>query len=400
MHVLSFVDYLSNVGGAELSARTILTRLAGHEAVDRVTVVGVDLPDEERLSYPGVDVVPVSLPARADSLPDFLGDLLFDRRIAAAAREHLPDADVVHAHHRRSTMALQHLDVEAPTVGTVRDFWPVCPISVYFVDGEPCTGCEDRLDDCIAYQGWDGLGAPVVRRYLLAKRRHNRAAFGPDHAVFISEHLRNSVRETLSVSASTVIDNPVSVDCESVLDPPNRPTFVVASTLSKEKGVDTAVAAMGRVLEHLPDARLLVFGDGPLEEELRAQASEYHDGAVEFRGRVPADAVHDAMATATATVFPSRWNEPFGRVTVESLQVGTPVVGADVGGIAEVLADGETGRLVAPGDPAALAEAMVALARDRETWHAMAAAGVDAGERFRPERVVDRHVDLYRDLSA
>lgn len=400
MHVLSLVDYLSNVGGAELSARTVVTGLAEREGVDRVTVVGIDLPDRERLDYPGVEVVPVSLPARADDLPDFLGDMLFDRRMAAAAREYLDSADVVHAHHRRSTLALQHLETDAPTVGTVRDFWPICPISIYFVDGEPCTGCENQLDDCLAYQGWDGWKGPAVRRYLLAKRRHNRGQFGPDHAVFISEHLRASVREKLAVPDSTVIYNPVSMDREPSVERPATPTFVVASTLSKEKGVDTAVAAMESVVAEYPDARLVVFGDGPAESDLHDLAADYPPGTVEFRGRVPPGEVYDAMRTATGTVFPSRWNEPFGRVTVESMALGTPVVGADVGGIVEVLADSGAGLLFPPGDAVALADRLLGLCGDPDAWRSMAEAGVEGAERFRPGVVVGRHHDLYRDLLA
>ena len=401
MHVLSLVDYLNNVGGgAELSARLVISGLADRPEIDRVTVVGLDRPDAERLDYPGVEVVPVSPPPLLDDGPDFLGDLLLDRRIASAAADHAADADVIHAHHRRSTMALQHLHTDTPTVGTVRDFWPICPISIYYVDGEVCTGCEDRLDDCVSYQDWDGLAEPGIRGYLWTKRAHNRRAFDPDHAVFIADHIRQQVSESVETPPATVIYNPVSFDREPSHDRPNRPTFVVASTLSKEKGVDTAIDAMEHVAAEHPDAKLLVFGDGPMESSFRDRAANLPEDTVEFRGHVPADDLYGEMRDATATIFPSRWNEPFGRVTVESMALGTPIVGSDVGGIAEVVDDGETGLLFPPGDADALADRLCRLVADGTHWDRLSAAGPPAADRFSAERIVADHLDLYRDLGG
>jgi glycosyltransferase involved in cell wall biosynthesis len=401
VHVLSLVDYLNNVGGgAELSAELIVSGLTEREGIDRVTVVGIDRPDADRLEYPGVEVVSVSPPPLLDDGPDFLGDLLLDRRIAGAAAEYAAEADIVHAHHRRSTMALQHLTTDAPTVGTVRDFWPICPISIYYVDGEVCTGCDDNLDDCLAYQDWDGLTEPAIRKYLLTKRAHNRRVFAPDHAVFIAEHIREAVSAATETPPATVINNPVSFDREAGHERPDRPTFVVASTLSKEKGVDTAITAMERVHEQLPDAKLLVFGDGPMASSFRDLAAGLPEGVVEFRGHVPAAELYEEMRAATATIFPSRWNEPFGRVTVESMALGTPIVGSDVGGIAEVVDDGETGLLFPPGDADALAERLVRVASDTALWDDLSTAGPTAAERFSVEEIVAQHHELYRKLTG
>jgi glycosyltransferase involved in cell wall biosynthesis len=399
MHVLALTDYLGNVGGAELSARTIVTELADSDAVDRVTDAGVDLGGVERLSFPGVEVAPVSLPGGADRLPDLAADRLVARLLARRARE--VDADVVHAHHRRSAFALRHLEA-VPTAATVRDYWPVCPISVYSVDCEQCTGCGDRLDDCVAHQGWDGPAEPAVKAYLLAKRRGNRAVLDhADAAVFIADHLRESVGASLSLPPLTpTIYNPVSVPLDGGAEPPDEPTLVTASSLTREKGVGTAVRAVGTLRETYPDLRLVVLGDGPLEGELRGLADSVAPGAVEFRGRVAPEAVYEAMAGATATVVPSLWAEPFGRVTVESQLLGTPVVGSRVGGIAEVVEDGETGLLYPAGDADALADRLEELLADPEAARRLGAAGRAAAAAFAPASVAERHVDFYRRLVS
>lgn len=401
MHVLGITDHLGNVGGAEISARTILVGLAAHEAVDRVTVVGVDDPSVARLDFDGVKVVPVEPPPGAESLPDFAVDLFVERRLAKAAREHVATADVVHAHHRRSALALSHLDTGVPTVATIRDFWPACPISIYHVGGEQCTGCEDRLDDCVTHQGWDGLTEPGVKAYLLAKRRHQRPALdAADCAVFIADHLQDRLDEMVPLPDWTeTIYNPVEIDANVESAQFNVPTFVTASSLSESKGIETAVRAMAAVTETHPEAQLIVFGDGPRREELESLAAEVAPGAIVFRGRVDPAEVYAAMAGATATVFPSVWDEPFGRVTVESMMLGTPVVGSAVGGITEVIEEGKTGLLFPPGDEATLAERLRALARDDELRGRITEAARTASEEFQPERVTGAHVACYRSLA-
>lgn len=400
MHVLGLTDHLGNVGGAEISARTILVGLADYEAIDSVTVIGVNDPGVGRLNFDGVEVVPVDPPPGADSLPDFAIDLVVERRLAEAAGEHVASADVVHAHHRRSALALSHLDTEVPTVATVRDFWPACPISIYHVGGEQCTGCEDRLDDCVTHQGWDWVAEPGVKAYLLAKRRHQRLALDEaDCTVFIGDHLRDRLTGTVPLPDRTeTIYNPVEIDASVQPEQFDAPTFVTASSLSESKGVGTAVRAMEVVTETYPEAQLIVFGDGPRRGELESLAEEVAPDAVQFRGRVDPTDVYAVMAGATATVFPSVWDEPFGRITVESMMLGTPVVGSDVGGIAEVIDDGETGLLFPPGDNAVLAERMFTLIRDDALRSSIAASAIVASDRFQPKRVTRAHIDYYLSL--
>jgi glycosyltransferase involved in cell wall biosynthesis len=394
MDVLTLTDYLGNVGGAEISTRTIVRGLTAHEAVDDVVVVGADRPDLDRLDFGDAEVEGVELSATTESLPDLIGDLVVERRLAAATEQYLERVDVVHAHHRRGALALARIDADVPTVSTIRDFWPICPISIYTVDDEQCSGCDNCLDDCMRYQGWDGASRFAVKPYLLTQRRHNRRGFAAtDGVVFIADHLGETVTEAAAVPGDhRVIYNPVDApDIDK--QPSGRTTFVTASTLAREKGVETAVRAVAR----LDNATLDVFGDGPQRDDLEhlADALDCND-RVTFHGRVPPEDVYRAIAGATATIFPSLWAEPFGRVTVESMQLGTPVVGSAVGGIAEVIDDGENGLLFEPGDPDSLAEQLGTLLGGEAVLDTEATRR--AGERFRPGPVVGAHVEFYREL--
>lgn len=402
VHVIHLTDYLHNVGGAELSAWTIARELSLRENV-QVSVVGVKLPSRDVLDFGNANVHPVGLPGTIESVPDGVADLVVSRLLARKVERLIGRADVMHAHQRRGAFALGRIDSPVPAIGTVRDFWPVCPISVYSVRGRTCNGCDHCLDECVAYQGWDGPTSPLVKRYLFAKRRSNRRQFRQlDHAVYLAEHLRASVEEALAPPhpSSTKIHEPIEFpDVEPSDEPSDRARFVTASALTLEKGIDTAVRAIGRVAESHPEVALDIFGSGERREALVKLAAKHcPGGTVRFRGHVAPAVVYESMHAATATIFPSRWAEPFGRVTAESMYLGTPVVGSDRGGIAEIIDDGETGLLFPVDDDAALAECLTKLIENQKMRDTLAARGPAAAERFSAANIVDEHLALYNRL--
>jgi glycosyltransferase involved in cell wall biosynthesis len=400
MDILAVTDHLGNVGGADLSARTVISGLAEHSAVGQVTVVGIERPDVQPLEFGDAEVIGIDPPNVSWQLPGLAGDLVLERLLARAVRRRLGEADIVHAHHRRSTLSLTHIDAPCPTVSTVRDYWPTCPISIYHVDGDPCSGCEDRLNDCVRANDWDGLEEPGVKGYLLAKRLHQQSTIQKvDTAVFIADHLQERLRPSVAFPNRTeVIYNPVSIEDDIEPRETDGPTFVTASSLSESKGVETAVRAMGEIIENHPEARLIVFGNGPERDRLSHVAAESAPGAVQFRGRVSTSEVYRTIKGATATVFPSLWDEPFGRVTVESMALGTPVVGSDVGGIAEVVDHGKSGLLFTPGDAESLAAALCLLIEDGSVRSDLSETGKRHATRFTPKRIVEEHVSLYQSL--
>lgn len=181
------------------------------------------------------------------------------------------------------------------------------------------------------------------------------------------------------------------------LPPPSPPTLdpprlLYVGRLSREKGVDVAIAALPAVLERAPGARLRIAGEGPSSRDLRDLVEEYGlAGRVEFLGAVARDAVRDLMADSSIVVVPSR-SEGFSLVALEAAQAGRPVVAARVGGIPEVVVDGETGLLVPPEEPAALAAAILELIGDPARAEILAAnARRRADEAFRWSDYVDAY---------
>jgi glycosyltransferase involved in cell wall biosynthesis len=158
--------------------------------------------------------------------------------------------------------------------------------------------------------------------------------------------------------------------------------FVVAGVgrLVAVKGFDLLVAALPALSAAVPSARLVLVGDGPERAALGAQAAVLGVGdRISLTG--PTSDIAACLAAADVLAAPSR-NEGMGRALVEAMALGLPVIGAEVGGIPAVIADGETGCLVPPGDAAALAAALVELGRDAALRAKLGGAAAARAEAF------------------
>jgi glycosyltransferase involved in cell wall biosynthesis len=174
--------------------------------------------------------------------------------------------------------------------------------------------------------------------------------------------------------------------------------------LLRGKGLDTLLEALARVAGEVPDLRLLLVGSGEgqalsIEEELRRRAGEGDlAGRVLFAGRV--ERVEDVLRAADFFVFPSVF-EGLGISLVEAAACGLPAVASRTGGIVDVVEDGRSGLLVVPGDPAALADGMRALATDAGRRAAMGreARGV-ALARFDERDGLERYRAVFREVTT
>ena len=123
------------------------------------------------------------------------------------------------------------------------------------------------------------------------------------------------------------------------------------------------------------------------------------DAHVDFVGWVDPAKIPELINAATVVVVPSRWEEAFGLVALEAAQMARPVVGTRVGGLPEVVRDGETGLVVPKEDPVALADAMIRLLADPRRATAMGQnARRRALEHFGWEHFLDAYDALYRRL--
>jgi glycosyltransferase involved in cell wall biosynthesis len=173
------------------------------------------------------------------------------------------------------------------------------------------------------------------------------------------------------------------------------PRFLCVGRLIPIKGHVVLLRAFAAARAELPELELELAGRGPLEPALRALVKELGiGGAVRFLGHVVP--VQRAIERAAVVVVPSL-GEGFGMVALEAMERARPVIAAAVGGLEDIVRDGETGLLVPSAEVGPLRRSIVELARDPAQARRLGAAGRRrALEHFPEARSTDRTELLYR----
>lgn len=219
------------------------------------------------------------------------------------------------------------------------------------------------------------------RRLGAATRTLNRWAIaGADRVTAASHYLSDWIESASSGTAVDIV--PFGVDHQRFRphrrDDRTGDSFAIGIVKSLEPryGIDVAIRAMELVIRAVPDAHLAIAGSGSEETHLRALVADRNlDTHVTFLGRIPHDDVPALMDTLDVLLNPTVVPESFGVVILEASAMELPVVATDVGGVPDVCVRSETGVLVPPRDPAALADAIVRLASDPTLRASMGVAG-------------------------
>jgi glycosyltransferase involved in cell wall biosynthesis len=242
-------------------------------------------------------------------------------------------------------------------------------------------------------------GADLYTANSAPVRAVKRRALGQADAVtVVSEAMRREV-EALGADPARTSVLSMGVDTESRFVPGQGPrragTLLFAGRLVEKKGARYAIEALALLRRERPGARLVVAGDGPERPVLEARVRELGlEEAVTFLGAVPQPRLAELYREAAAAVFPfvvakGGDREGLGLVVVEAQSCGCPVIAADVPAVHDTVTDGETGLLVPPGDPAALAAAMRQVLDDAALAERLGAAGPAAAARFSWTRIAE-----------
>lgn len=196
---------------------------------------------------------------------------------------------------------------------------------------------------------------------------------------------------------------PHGIDAEAWRPSPEGPagqTVLFLANLELRKGIHVLLDAFEAVAAQLPDARLQVAGDGPERDAVERRIRESPAlGRVELLGRVDREGVLALMQACDVYCLPS-YGEPFGLTALEAMACARPVVATAAGGLQHVLPVAGS-RKVAPGDPAALAGALVEVLGDPDLRLAMGSCNREIVERrFTWSRVGDRLEQVYAEAIA
>ena len=172
--------------------------------------------------------------------------------------------------------------------------------------------------------------------------------------------------------------------------------FAYVGRLAPEKGIGTLIRAAA-----MAGQKLVIAGTGPEEQALKTLANQT-GGDVTFAGYVSGDPLHRLIGEARALVLPSEWYENAPISILEAYALGVPVIGADIGGIPEMIVEGETGMIARAADAGDLARVIGAVAAlAPQARREMGRAGREwAGREFSPEAYRSSTLELYAELGA
>jgi glycosyltransferase involved in cell wall biosynthesis len=274
---------------------------------------------------------------------------------------------------------------------------------------------HSSIDSWLATAAAKSLGLPVVRgRHVTIPILKRRALIYrlADHVITTGEAVAARVRDAgvpaarisaISAGVDTTRFHPgvsgKAVRDELGLADGARVVGLVANVRGS-KGHAVFLEAAREVLPAYPGARFLIVGDGVGLEDVRRRVREMDlaDRVIltGFRRDIP-----EVMAALDVLVLPSTRSEATSQVIPQALAVGTPVAAAATGGIPEIVRDGETGRLVEPGDARALAQAILSLLDEPARAREMALAGQAlVRARFSADASMTATTSVYRSLLS
>jgi glycosyltransferase involved in cell wall biosynthesis len=209
------------------------------------------------------------------------------------------------------------------------------------------------------------------------------------------EHALGIPAECLAVIPNVV--RPPNRDWKSngfeAVSPDGPKTFVAVGRLDPQKGFDLALRTFALVVKERPQARLLIVGEGPSQEELLALRAQLNlTDHVEFRA--PRDGLQEIWGEAFALLFTSRY-EGFPNVLAEAMAHGVPAAAFDCPtGPTDLIDDGRNGFLVKLGDIEALSKRVVYLIDNPAMRDDFGAEAMDVADRFSPEKIADQWAAL------
>ena len=305
--------------------------------------------------------------------------------------------DLVHGHNIYGRLTTAILDASrekgVPTVMTLHDHKLICPSYLLLSRGAVCERCEGRnFYHCLLERCHKGGVLPSLvytieayRNRFLDKYRGVRYFLCPS-AFLKRKHAQYGIPEERLV----IVPNFLRIE-EYVPGEEGGEYVVYAGRLSEEKGLPTLL----RAVEGL-DVPLRIVGDGPMRESLELQVREKGRKNVVFEGYKTGTELADIFRRSLFVVFPSECHENAPMSILEAFAYGKPVIGADIGGVPEMITDGETGFLFPPGDAGALRERIGYLAGRPSLIAAMGRnARRRVEERHTPEKHLARLAEVY-----
>ena len=355
----------SYTGGAEVAAYHTARGLqrAGVECsvlvINNRMTAGVD----EWFTLDGLTVHRVNAPPRRSAAPRDVFDWRLYRACSAELRRLQPA--IVHIHNVSGATLAPYVACRTagvPVVGTLHDYWLLCPNnSLYRQDGAMCDALKGPSGCGHCFRGYDYWADIPARRVIFKTLTANARMFISPSQRLIDIHVASGYRRERFTNVPAGLDEEIHAPThpevrDIIATAPEHNTLVFAGGGTRTKGVEVLLRALPILIRDVPRLRVVVVGGGEsiFLDRLRAFAP-----AVRVLNYIPFGEMRMLFASAQLSLSPSTWQDNSPVVIYENQQMGTPVVGADIGGIPELIREGETGYLFPAGDADALAQKVI-----------------------------------------
>lgn len=275
--------------------------------------------------------------------------------------------DIAHGHNIYGHLTSSVLDIMhdrgIPAVISLHDYKILCPNYQFLHENRICEDCKPhRYYEAVRKRCVHGnliySSIYAIENYfnnLFSKYRRKVTKF-----VAVSRFIRDKFIE-YGYPPDQIVFIPNFIDVAGYeASYGHKKYFLYLGRLSGEKGISTLLKAFEKL--DRTDYRLVIVGDGPLKDELQAQARLFAPDRIQFTGFLSGAALADAVKNSSCVVVPSEWYENCPMSVLEALAYGKPVIGAKIGGIPELIEDRTDGWIFESGNVEDLARKMDAVA--------------------------------------
>lgn len=273
--------------------------------------------------------------------------------------------DVVHVHNTFLMLSPSVYEAcneeDVPVVQTLHNYRLLCPAATLYRDGNTCQECvthgllKSVRHGC--YRGSRAMSAAVALMLKIHRQRHTWEKQIDAYIALSRFQKHRFVQSGFPANKIHVKPNFAGPDPFPAAQPHSGDYALFVGRLSPEKGVEALLNAWQMLPVRIP---LVIAGDGPMRPSLEKEVAQKRLQSVSFIGQKKRHEIYDLLSKAAFLIVPSVWEEPFGLIIAEAFACGTPVLGASIGAIPEMVDDQVNGLRFRPGDATDLA--------DKVTW--------------------------------
>jgi glycosyltransferase involved in cell wall biosynthesis len=289
--------------------------------------------------------------------------------------------EIIHSNNRDTAVFSARVGtmLDIASIAHIRDYWPICP-KRDFLRPEGICPKPKLCGNCMArfFNAWHKV-AFYYKMWNDTSYRWQEIREHVKYFVYNSHY----TQQRIELEPGSVVYNPIDIEIiKRAEEEPGKVLFI--GNVTERKGILRLVEAVKGM-----DLTLHIIGDGYLSSKIEGNNIIKH-------GRVEYSVLLDHLSTAEMLVVPSLWPEPFGRVAVEGMAAGIPVIVSPEGGLPEVV--GEGGMVLKGVETEDIRDTIYVLHEDHELRNKLGEKGLERSKMFHPEKIADDMIMVYKNL--